>query len=299
MPELRPLFIGDVQGCADELDEMLARAAERFADAFTLWSVGDLVNRGPDNLRALHRARERVEAGRGHVVLGNHELNLLKVAAGHRSLSPLDSIGDVLESPDLDDWIDWLRRRPVALTGRLQDQPFAMVHASVHPDWDLAELEQRVARVHDRLAGGTRRDAEAFLAGDPADDPDLDTLYRVTSGRSTAPGGAWCSEPPSAAPAGHRAWHEEWSERGHDYGVVYGHWALQGLHVAEGLRGLDTGCVHHGRGKQGFLTAWLPRPEEARPFSLPDRDFWQVPARRAYYARKDLPEQTRVPEKSD
>jgi bis(5'-nucleosyl)-tetraphosphatase (symmetrical) len=299
MPELRPVFVGDVQGCADELDQMLARAAERFGDGFALWSVGDLVNRGPDNLRPLRRMRELVEAGRGYLVLGNHELYLLQAAAGHRTLSPLDSISDVLEAPDASDWIDWLRRRPIAVTGRVGGQRFAMVHASLHPDWDLAELEERAARVHDRLAGGTWAEAAAFLAGEPSDDPDLDTLHRVISCRSTAPGGAWSSEPPAAAPPGHRAWHEEWSARGHDYGVVYGHWALQGLHVANGLRGLDTGCVHHGRGRQGFLTAWLPKSERARPFSLPDRDFWQVPARRAYYTRRDSPEPAPVPEESD
>ena len=97
----------------------------------------------------------------------------------------------------------------------------------------------------------------------------------------------WSSRPPSEA-AG-VAWHEAWLERGHDYGVVYGHWSLQGLHVAPGLRGLDTGCVHHGRGRDGYLTAWLPDPDAGTPFSVPDERFWRVRARRAYYARRDDP----------
>ena len=101
-------------------------------------------------------------------------------------------------------------------------------------------------------------------------------------------GGAWSPEPPELAPPGYRAWHEVWRERAHPYGVVYGHWALQGLHVAPGLRGLDTGCVHHGRGRDGFLTAWLPDPNAAQPFDVPDERIWQVPARRPYYARRDL-----------
>ncbi|MFP8875958.1 MAG: hypothetical protein VCB99_03395, partial [Myxococcota bacterium] len=61
----------------------------------------------------------------------------------------------------------------------------------------------------------------------------------------------------------------------------------QGLHVAKGLRGLDTGCVHHGRGKQGFLTAWLPDPSLESPFEVPDAAFWQIPARRSYYGDRD------------
>ena len=287
--EIRPVFVGDVQGCADELEALLARVAERVGAEFTIWSVGDVVNRGPDNLRALRCIRERVAAGRGQHVLGNHELHLLEVAAGRRPLSPLDSIADVLEAPDVRDWLDWLRRRPIAVSGSLGGQRFAMVHASVHPDWSLDELEERADRVNRRLAGGSLRDAERFLAGDPLLDPDLDTLHRVVSCRSVNATGAWSSEPPELAPAGFVAWHEEWSKRGHDYGVVYGHWALQGLHVADGLRGLDTGCVHHGRGRRGLLTAWLPRPERERPFSLPDQDFLYEPARRVYSVHRDLP----------
>jgi hypothetical protein len=80
------------------------------------------------------------------------------------------------------------------------------------------------------------------------------------------------------------AWHERWSERAHGYGVVYGHWALQGLHVEPWLRGLDTGCVHHGRDHEGFLSAWLPDARAHAPFALPDAHFLQVRAHRRYYA---------------
>ena len=88
---------------------------------------------------------------------------------------------------------------------------------------------------------------------------------------------------PELAPPGYEAWHAAWSERGHAYGVVYGHWALQGLHVAPGLRGLDTGCVHHNPERDGTLTAWLPDGHADDPFALPDENFWHVPARRQYY----------------
>jgi hypothetical protein len=63
---------------------------------------------------------------------------------------------------------------------------------------------------------------------------------------------------------------------------VYGHWSLQGLHVARGLRGLDTGCVHHGRGRDGLLTAWTP-DERPDPFGVPDDRFVQVRAHARYW----------------
>jgi bis(5'-nucleosyl)-tetraphosphatase (symmetrical) len=286
----QPIFVGDVQGCADELDLLLERAERSFGDGFELWLVGDLVNRGPHNLRVLRRVRALAAAGRARCVLGNHDVNLLRVAAGQRPLSPLDSIADVLEAPDAGDWIEWLRRLPLVASGSIGAQPFAVVHAAVHPDWSLAELERRARRVEARLGCADADAALRFLAGDPAADPDLDTLARVTCCRSVCARGAWSPQPPELAPPGFEAWHAGWSRRAHAYGVVYGHWALQGLHVAAGLRGLDTGCVHHGRGRDGFLTAWLPEVGGEPPFSPSDERFWRVPARRAYYAHRDLPD---------
>jgi bis(5'-nucleosyl)-tetraphosphatase (symmetrical) len=283
---MQRIFVGDVQGCADELDELLARAHAEFGDRFELWLVGDLVNRGPDNVRALERARALVDAGRGRYVLGNHEIALLKVFAGLRPLSPLDSFADVLGRGDAAEWFEWLRRCPLLATGRLGGQRFAMAHAAVHPEWSLDELRERARAVEARLGAPDRSEALRLLAADPSQDPDRDLLGRLTSCRSVGVGDAWSTRPPGDA-AGEAPWYARWSDRGHGFGVVYGHWSLQGLHVAPWLRGLDTGCVHHGRGRAGALTAWLPDPDDAAPFDVPDRRFWQVPARRAYYVHRD------------
>jgi bis(5'-nucleosyl)-tetraphosphatase (symmetrical) len=274
------IFVGDVQGCADELEEILARARREFGSAFELWSVGDLVNRGPYSYRALARVRELAEAGRAQLVLGNHELALLGRWLGVRSRGPTDSMEDLLERADLDDWCEWLRRRPLLCAGTLGERRFAMVHASVDPAWSLG------------AAQAAAREAEALLAT-----PDRDALKpllrerdrhfgRFVSCRSALPDGGWSSEPPANLRAA-EPWHAAWARARHGYGVVYGHWALQGLHVAKGLRGLDTGCVHHGRDREGFLTAWVPDPRASDPFGLPDERFWQVRARRAYYRRSD------------
>jgi bis(5'-nucleosyl)-tetraphosphatase (symmetrical) len=280
------IFVGDVQGCADELDELLERARGDFGDGFELWVVGDLVNRGPHNLRALARVRALVDSGRGAYVLGNHEMALLRVASGLRPLSPLDSFADVLAGAEATEWLEWLRRRPLVVAGRLGRQRFAMAHASVHPDWSLDELCERARRVEARLADRDRRELERLLAADRSRDADRDLLGRLTSCRSVGAGDAWSTQPPGDV-AGEVAWHARWSSREHRFGVVYGHWSLQGLHVAPWLRGLDTGCVHHGRGRAGMLTAWLPDPDGDAPFDVPDERFWQVPARRAYYAHRD------------
>jgi bis(5'-nucleosyl)-tetraphosphatase (symmetrical) len=270
------IFVGDVQGCADELEEILARARREYGDDFELWSVGDVVNRGPESHRALARVRERVEAGRGELVLGNHEIALLACWLGVREPQPTDTLDDLLERPDLDEWCEWLRRRPLARAGELGRRPFLMVHASVHPHWTREAALAEACDVEAQLGAPDRDELKRLLV------QRSDSLGRLVSCRSVLPNGGWSKELPELL-AGAEPWHAAWRREGHRYGIVYGHWSMQRLHVADGLRGLDTGCVHHERGRDGFLTAWLPDPRDADPFRAPDERFWHVRARRRYY----------------
>lgn len=290
---MQRIFIGDVQGCGDELDELISRASQTFGTGFELWCVGDLLNRGPKNLQALRSVRDLVSDGRGFYVLGNHEINLLRVSLGLRELASRDTLAEVLEADAREGWLDWICSQRVAITSEVEGSKYAMVHASVHPDWSLSELEEKAQRVEARLSSRDKSELRALLnVGELTEDASLaedrDTLGRLTRCRSVDVALGWSSGLPEAPS---RPWHEVWSERGHDYGVVYGHWSMQGLHIEKGLRGLDTGCVHHHRGRDGYLTAWLPAPFEtgdAAPpnsdqFNLPDVRFWRIRARRRYY----------------
>jgi len=273
------IFVGDVQGCADELNDLLARAKRRFGSDCHFYFVGDLINRGPASYRVLQRVRELSEMGRAHAVLGNHELALMRLALGHRNPAPDDTFQELLARPDAGEWIDWLRSRPLALTGQLGNQPFVLVHAAVAPSWGVTEITGRARRIEKRLQGEFS-ELERLLTASRTADPDADDLARFTRCRSVDRKGGWSSREPTGQ---RRPWHEIWSRQGHSYGVVYGHWALQGLHLAPGLRGLDTGCVYHGFGRDGFLTAWLPDSSRAVPFAVPDLGFWQVAAHRRYW----------------
>lgn len=75
-----PLVFGDLQGCCDPFQRLLKKAAPE--PDTPLWFAGDLINRGPKSLETL---RDVIALGsRATVVLGNHDLNLLSVAAGLR-----------------------------------------------------------------------------------------------------------------------------------------------------------------------------------------------------------------------
>jgi hypothetical protein len=157
-----------------------------------------------------------------------------------------------------------------------------MVHASVDPSWSWREAQKRARRVEAALGHRELKRSLALLRGAPSMTVEADVLGRLTRCRSIGPKGSWLSTVPDSA-TGEVPWHRRWRDADHDYGVVYGHWALQGLHVKAGLRGLDTGCVHHGRDHDGFLTAWVPDLTAPDPFARTETRFWQVRARRRYY----------------
>ena len=122
--------IGDVQGCFASL-QLLLKACEFDAPIDTLWFVGDLVNRGPESLETLRFVRDLGE--RAVVVLGNHDLHLLGVWAGHRQVHHSDTLAAILEAPDCDELMHWLLHRKIAH----YEHGVLMVHAGVWPGWTL------------------------------------------------------------------------------------------------------------------------------------------------------------------
>src|SRR5690606_18411313 len=104
--------IGDIQGCQDRLDMLLDKIAHKDSKAELVF-VGDLVNRGPRSLQTLRQVRAL--GARARTVLGNHDLHLLAVAHGIRSPHRSDTLDAILQAPDRDELLDWLRHQPLAL----------------------------------------------------------------------------------------------------------------------------------------------------------------------------------------
>lgn len=78
-------IIGDIHGCAAELEALLNAlgytrdcADDPFRHPYrTAIFVGDLIDRGPEQLRVLEMVKAMVDAGSAQMVLGNHEFNAL------------------------------------------------------------------------------------------------------------------------------------------------------------------------------------------------------------------------------
>jgi bis(5'-nucleosyl)-tetraphosphatase (symmetrical) len=235
--------IGDVQGCFDSLQALLAALPIKGKDK--IWLCGDLVNRGPKSAEVLRWCME--EGKRVKVVLGNHDLHLLSAAAGTREIKSKDTFGDVLAAVDRDELLGWLRRQPLAhLEG-----DHLMVHAGLHPTWSLALAMKLASECESAIQSDNWHSAWKLSRPDPPGWSDeLQGKERLAAALSVLVGirtlyadgrlNTAYAGPPKDAPDGSHPW---FSSSNCDATVVFGHWAALGLYVGTSHLGLDTGCV--------------------------------------------------------
>src|SRR5688572_33341310 len=97
--------LGDVQGCFDELQQLLRKA--NFGPRDRLWFLGALVNRGPKSLESLRVVRDLGD--RAVTVLGDHDLHLVAQFEATERPREDDTFRHVLEAPDGPDLLASLR----------------------------------------------------------------------------------------------------------------------------------------------------------------------------------------------
>jgi bis(5'-nucleosyl)-tetraphosphatase (symmetrical) len=245
-------LVGDLQGCCDALDRLLAKIG--FSPSRDhLHVLGDLVNRGPRSLATLERLRGFGAAAT--CLLGNHDLHLLAVAHGVRPAHRSDTLGEILASPEREAWIDWIRQRRMAV----QAHGWLMVHAGVVPQWDAATTLRLAAEVEAQLrSDGLGAFLRVMYGNEPARWSDglagndrmrfvVNVLTRV---RFVAADGTLefgTKDGSGAAPPGHVAWFEAPGRRTEGTPIAFGHWSTLGLIDRPALLAIDTGCVWGGK----------------------------------------------------
>ncbi|MDP5054421.1 MAG: symmetrical bis(5'-nucleosyl)-tetraphosphatase [Congregibacter sp.] len=247
--------VGDLQGCKKPLKRLLKKVGFSW-DKDMLWSTGDIVNRGPKCLKTLrffykHRDNMRI-------VLGNHDLHLMAIAAGAKQLGRQDTLEPILLADDRDLLIGWLHEQPLLY----QEHDFTLVHAGIPPQWTLEQAAVHAREVEAVLKGP---DCLAFFNAMYGNEPalwsdDLQGLDRlrlitnyftrmrycfadgrldlVSKGPLNNPGG------PAAENRALDAWFNHPNRKTANDKILFGHWAsLQGQTSTPNAIGLDTGCV--------------------------------------------------------
>jgi bis(5'-nucleosyl)-tetraphosphatase (symmetrical) len=245
--------IGDIQGCYDELQALLARL-EFDPARDRLWFVGDLVNRGPKSLETLRYVRELGDAA--VTVLGNHDLHLIAAAHDHAPQHDDHTLDAILAAPDRDELVGWLCHRPLlhhdAALG------FTLLHAGLPPQWDLALAQACAGEVEAMLRGPQLVEFLAHMYGNRPRQwsRELSGFERLRFIINCFTRMRYCDVDgrldlhskgaPGSQPAGQLPWFRVPGRASRDLNIVFGHWSTLGACDDPGVYPIDTGCLWGG-----------------------------------------------------
>ena len=244
--------IGDIQGCYHAFQSLLERI-EFSLESDNLWLVGDLINRGSgslDVLRWCYQHQKNIKT-----VLGNHDLHAIVVAHGIRKPHRSDTLQAILDAPDGEDLLTWLRHQPLMVV----NATYVMVHAGLLPQWQVDEALAYAKEVEVVLQGDNYVEFLAHMYGNT---PNVwqdnltgyDRLRAITNAmtrmRVCTPSGALDFDfkgELADVPEGLVPWFDVPNRVSADQAIIFGHWSALGLHQRENVYALDTGCLWGGK----------------------------------------------------
>ncbi|MFH2139947.1 MAG: symmetrical bis(5'-nucleosyl)-tetraphosphatase [Pseudomonadota bacterium] len=243
--------IGDIQGCYNELQRLLEQIDfDPVQDQ--LWFVGDLVNRGPGSLEVLRLVKSLGDSA--ITVLGNHDLHLLAVAEGIGKLHSSDTLDGVLNAPDRDELLHWLRHQRLMHA----EGAHVLVHAGLLPQWTVT---QALALAHEVESALRSDDYAVFLEKMYGNAPHgwedgLEGYKRLRVIVNAFTRLRICTKQGEMEfkfkgevgniPEGYLPWFEIQKRRSADATIIFGHWSALGLKVEPNIIALDTGCLWGG-----------------------------------------------------
>ncbi len=254
--EKRTIFIGDVHGCIEELDELLAKLELRPGDR--LGFLGDLVDKGPRSVEVI-RSVEKVLADfpGSFCAAGNHEETAIRKHRQDKEGEPWTK--EASES-------DWRFLESLPLLVRVPEYRVVAVHGGFYPKF-FVDYPEGVGEIPKEWhKGGGKR---------------MDRLRRVLRVRNV-----------SAADRDYLALGEEkpgdphWSEAydGREGFAFFGHDPLVGkTRLTNHACGIDTGCCFGGT-----LTAAVIREGWSRDKSG-EIEFVSVQAKKQYAELRVMP----------
>ncbi len=261
--------IGDIQGCYDELIQLLDTL--NFGPDDQLWVAGDLVNRGPKSLETLRFLKELGDQAR--IVLGNHDLHLLAIHYGTTTQRRSDTFDEILNAPDRYELMDWLRHQPLLIHDKTLG--YTMVHAGIPPNWSLKKARNCSKEVEQVLQSTLAIEYFRNMYGNKPDrwKKSIEGWERLRMITNYFTRMRFCSDKGkldflakgslSSQPEGFLPWFEHPGKTVDTHRIIFGHWAaLEGKADHHNVFALDTGCVWGNT-----LTAM--RLEDQQLFSVP------------------------------
>lgn len=242
--------IGDIQGCFDELQNLLTLI--NFGQEDSLWICGDLVNRGPKSLQTLRFIKQLGD--RAICVLGNHDLHLLAVHYDITRKKKSDTLDAILNAPDREELINWLQHQPLFHTDA--HLGFSMVHAGIPPDWTISSTQKRAQEVESALRSPSAQTFFEHMYGNKPTkwDDNLTGWKRLRTITNYLTRMRFCTAEGKlefaskggleTQPEGFLPWYKHSQRKTAGKNIIFGHWAaLHGTTDTENTYALDTGCI--------------------------------------------------------
>lgn len=244
--------VGDLHGHLEPLQRLMAEVGfQRGRDE--LWLMGDIINKGPDDIAVVEFVRQLPLA---QSLLGNHELHLLAVARGVTTPRSKDTFMPLLQSPQAPAVLSWFEQLPLLWLDA--DRGQLMTHAGIVHTWRVAEAVEHAAELQSvirdpRLAqqyfstlyGNTPERWSPDLTGPDRWRVQTNIFTRMRFVAADGTLNLTHKTDPSQAPEGYRPWFEWVDEPG--WQRFFGHWAsLNGQTDRTDCIGLDTGYCWGG-----------------------------------------------------
>ncbi|NKB81131.1 MAG: symmetrical bis(5'-nucleosyl)-tetraphosphatase [Nitrospirales bacterium] len=240
--------IGDVQGCFSALRKLLEQV-QFDPSVDRLWFVGDLVNRGPESLAVLRYIKGLGEAAT--TVLGNHDLHLLAVAAGIADQHRNDTIQEILDAPDSEDLLHWVRQQPLLY----RESDYVLVHAGLLPQWTVEQAATLAQEVEQALRSDdyVMSLKSLYRSREVVWNPEMPVANRLGFVTNVLTRIRVCSKeehlnlsykgPPAQAPDGYEPWYQIVPIAPRKETIIFGHWSALGVLIQDSHLALDGGCV--------------------------------------------------------
>ena len=241
-------IVGDVQGCITSLKNLLTKINFSY-DSDRLFFLGDVVNRGENNLETMKFILSHQD--NFEMVLGNHDIHLIACHFDSKKIKQSDNFEDILNSGIRDKVIEYLLNRSLALK---LDQSI-LVHAGIPPIWSKEDVFYYSDHVKLNMQS---LNAEKFIDSIYSNKPNkftdsLSMIDKSTYAINALTRMRFCSKDGKIEykakgnfnhnPLGYKAWFLHKNEKLEEIDIFFGHWSTLKDFKQPKRYHLDTGCV--------------------------------------------------------
>jgi len=245
-------IVGDVQGCITSLKNLLSKINFSY-DSDRLFFLGDVVNRGENNLETMKFILSHQD--NFDMVLGNHDIHLIACHFDSKKIKKNDNLEDILGSNLRDKIIEYLLNKTLALK---LDQSI-LVHAGVPPIWSKEDVFYYSDYIKSKMQSS---DTDQFIDSIYSNTPNkfhdsLTMIEKSTYAINALTRMRFCSKHGkidykakgsfNLNPKGYKAWFLHENEKLKNIDIFFGHWStLKDFNQPKRYH-LDTGCVWGNR----------------------------------------------------